>query len=248
MYSAIIVDDDKWALEDIRKSFRFGFWDFEVVGEYRNAEDALAMILREPPDLVISDIRMSKNSGLDMVRICREQGIHTLFVIVSGYDSFSYIQDAFRYGVFFYLLKPIEDQQVDELMQRIKTQLDMREVVKEKVYTNDSFGRALAYIDGNFTAPITLESVSNALFLNKNYLSQLFSKRLGITFTHYRNSLRIHYAKRLLREGEYNMTLLAEKVGFESLSQFSKVFKEIVGCSPLQYRQKISGQYTGGEV
>lgn len=120
MYRAMIVDDDKWAIEDIRKSFRFHDWGFEVVGEYNNAEDALAMILRAPPDLVISDIRMSKNSGLDMARICREQGVRTLFVIVSGYDSFSYVQDAFRYGVFFYLLKPIEDGQVCELMQRIR--------------------------------------------------------------------------------------------------------------------------------
>lgn len=240
MYRAMIVDDDKWAIEDIRKSFRFHDWGFEVVGEYNNAEDALAMILRAPPDLVISDIRMSKNSGLDMARICREQGVRTLFVIVSGYDSFSYVQDAFRYGVFFYLLKPIEDGQVCELMQRIRAQLDAREQPEEKVYTNDSFGKALIYIDGNFTAPITLESVANALYINKNYLSQLFSKRLGITFTHYRNSLRVHYAKQLIREGEHNMTLLAEKVGFESLSQFSKVFKQIEGSSPQQYRHGLA--------
>lgn len=234
MYRAVIVDDDKWALADIRQSFNFFHWGFEVAGEYQNADDALAAIAQSPPELVVSDIKMGEMSGLDLARRCREQGLQTVFIIVSGYDSFSYVQDAFRYGVFFYLLKPINDQQVAEVMGKVREKLEQQEGGKA-AYSDDTLGRALQHIDENCCEHLTLESLAAALFVNSSYLSQLISKGVGMPFVTYRNRQRMRRAKDLIDQGQHNVAILAEQVGFLSPGQFSKVFKQEEGISPHQY-------------
>lgn len=240
MYTVIIVDDDKWAIEDIKQSFRFHEWGFQIIGEHGCAETALEAIVRLQPDLVISDIKMSMMSGLEMIDACRVKGIHTRFVIVSGYDSFEYVQEAFKNNVYFYLLKPLEDQKVEELMGRVKLQLDKEQQETAVELKKDSLGMALDYINEHFAEPITLETVAEQAFINKAYLSQMISARLGVTFTHYKNSLRIRYAQQLIQEHDFvSMTEIAEKTGFNSSSQFSKVFRQHVHMSPQEYKRLL---------
>ncbi|MCI9142067.1 MAG: helix-turn-helix domain-containing protein [Lachnospiraceae bacterium] len=242
MYHVIIVDDDKWAIEDIKESFCFADWNFEITGEYGSAEEALPHILAEQPELVVTDIQMNRHSGLEMIRTCREQGMETLFILVSGYDDFNYVQDAFKYGVFFYLLKPIDDAKVHEVMEQLWEKLDKTSRLLSELHSPGTFEKAIAYIEKHYMEAITLESVAKALFINKNYLSQLISKRKGETFIQYRNRLRVDYAKRLIRMGNHNMTDVAASAGFEDASQFSRIFRQIAGESPTGYRARYQAR------
>lgn len=246
VYRAVIIDDDKWALEDIRQSFAFESHGFALAGMFANAEDALVAILRDPPDLIISDIRMRRNSGLDMVRILRENRIDSVVVLVSGYDDFAYAQAAFRYGVFDYLLKPIDDAQVQDLMRRIRAHTQERRASQAPAYTKDVIGEALQYIDAHYTRSLTLEELASVLHTNKNHLSQLISKRLGMPFTQYKNTLRIQLAKSRIQAGDTSLTDIAYSVGFDSLSRFSKVFKQLTGLSPQQYKKALTGSPRDG--
>ncbi|MDD3334298.1 MAG: response regulator [Eubacteriales bacterium] len=234
MYHAVIVDDDKWALADIRQSFRFSHWGFDVTGEYQNASDAFSFIEANPPDLVVSDIKMGEMSGLDLARKCHEHQFDPVFIIVSGYDSFAYVQDAFRYGVFFYLLKPIDDDQVAEVMEKAREKLDERSK-NRRVYSDDALGRALQYIDEHCCEHLTLDRLAAAMFMNPSYLSQLISKGVGIPFVSYRNKQRVEQAKALMAQGQHNVSILAENIGFVSPGQFFKVFKQETSMSPQQY-------------
>jgi len=218
MYKVILVDDDAWALEDIKASFGFEKYGFKVVGEYLNAEQSLVAILQEHPDVVITDIRMERISGLDMIRICRQQGIKSLFVILSGYDNFSYVQEAFRNNVFFYMLKPIDDEQAQDAMKRIIVDLDNRAVEKLRNYTNDILGSVLQYIDEHYCEALTLEDIANLFCINSSYLSDLFHKNLGITFTQYKNELRIQRAKQLMQTTQQSLLEIALNVGYENVN------------------------------
>ena len=241
LYRVILVDDDVWSREDIKTSFDFSRHGFEVIGEYSNAETGLAAILRDCPDLVVSDIRMGVSSGLDMLRLCRANNVNALFVLVSGYDSFAYVQEAFRYKAFYYLLKPLDDAQSQELLLRVRSHLILDAPSKAKTYSNDSFGKAMQYIDEHLETQFSLEEMANALYLNKNYLSDMFSKRLGQTFTQFRNAQRIDLAAHLIREGGKGLLDVAQLTGFDSASHFCKVFKQVMGVTPQQYRQTVSG-------
>lgn len=95
-----------------------------VVGEGKNGQEGLEMILHFHPDLVISDIRMPVMDGLAMVKEAREKGAACHFVILSGYSEFKYAQKAIRYGVEDYLLKPLAPEDVSGLLDKIEKEVE----------------------------------------------------------------------------------------------------------------------------
>lgn len=103
--------------------------------------------------------------------------------------------------------------------------------------TNIRIMEIVNYMNQNFPEGLSLESVGAAFQINPYYLSRLFRKVTGFTFIEYLNSLRIKEAQRLLRETDTKVITIANMVGFENQSHFGRVFKSIIGISPLQYRK-----------
>ncbi len=239
MRTVILIDDDIWALADMRETFHFDRYGFEIAGEYQSAEDAVSALERFRPDLVVSDICMSAGSGLDLAALCTEKYPDTVVILVSGHERFDFAQEAIRQGVFAYLLKPLLDSEVAQTMERLLKQLPDKKTGAANAAAPDTLiGRALSYIDAHYNVSLPLESVADALYVNKSYLSDLFSKTVGMTFTQYKNTVRIIHAKELIRKGGYSMTDIAQMTGFDSSSRFSKVFHQIEGLSPQQYLSK----------
>ncbi len=238
MRTVILIDDDVWALADMRETFHFDRYGFEIMGEYQSAEDAVCALEKYRPDLVVSDICMSAGSGLDLAALCTEKYPGTEVILVSGHERFDYAQEAIRQGVFAYLLKPLLDSEVAQTMERLVKQLPDKPDISGATAPDTLIGRAMSYIDEHYNASLPLESVADALYVNKSYLSDLFSKTVGMTFTQYKNMVRIHHAKELIRQGGFSMIEIAQMTGFDSSSRFSKVFHQIEGLSPQQYQNK----------
>lgn len=118
METVLIADDEKNIREGLKCILDWESLGFHICGEASNGEDALSSILQNNPSLVLLDIRMPKLTGIDIIRIAREQGYEGKFIILSGYSDFAYAQAAIRYGVDFYLTKPIDE---DELLSSIQT-------------------------------------------------------------------------------------------------------------------------------
>ena len=95
------------------------------------------------------------------------------------------------------------------------------------------------YINEHYGQHISLRSTAERFFISPYYLSRVYKKITGFTFVEYLNSVRIKEAQRLLRESALNITQIAEKTGYESITHFGRVFKDITGCSPLQYRKML---------
>lgn len=251
MYTVITVDDNPWILNDIRRTFDFEKNGFRIAGEYTSAEEALPVILETKPDLIISDIRMEEMSGLDMARHCRENGLESIIVLLSGYERFDYAQEALRYDVFEYLLKPIDDAQVQALMTRILEKMKQR-TRKEKTETatspGDPFSRIPAYMEAHYNEEITLNDIAAYAFLNRTYVSELFPRKTGMSFTRYRNTLRIRHACEMIEKDSGSLTEIALAVGYDNLSRFSRVFRQIRGISPQQYRKEHTARKYAGET
>lgn len=244
MRTVMLIDDDIWALADMRETFHFDRYGFEIAGEYRSAEDAVRALETRTPDLIVSDICMSAGSGLDLAALCAEKYPDTVIILVSGHERFDFAREAIRQGVFAYLLKPLLDSEVAATMERLLRQLPAGGTEPEKetpgIPAPDSLaGRAVSYIEAHYNVSLPLETVAGALYVNKNYLSDVFSKALGMTFTQYKNTVRIRHAKELIRKGGFSMTEIAQKTGFDSSSRFSKVFHQIEGVTPQQYQHSI---------
>ena len=98
--------------------------------------------------------------------------------------------------------------------------------------------RARQYIDKHLNQPLTLKTVSGVIGLSPTYFSAIFSQSEGIGFKDYVVRRRVEAAKGLLRNSNTEVGMISSYVGFSSQSHFGKIFKEIVGVSPLAYRNR----------
>lgn len=126
MYKVLIVDDEALIRDGLKCIIEWEDFGFSVCGEAGNGEDALSLILKQTPDLVLMDIRMPKLQGLDVVRLSREQGFEGKYIIISGYSDFKYAQEAIRYGVESYLTKPVDEDELSVALSKLKEALDAK--------------------------------------------------------------------------------------------------------------------------
>jgi len=120
----ILVDDEMFARKGLAGLIPWEKYGFEVAGEAEDGEEALEMIGRLSPDVVVTDIRMPVLDGLEMIREAQERGYRdTHFIIISGFGDFKYAQQAVRFGVQDYLLKPIDEYELIACLVRIGEQL-----------------------------------------------------------------------------------------------------------------------------
>ena len=124
MYQLLIVDDE----EDIRRGMARGIpwkeWGFEVAGQAENGEEAVRMIGETHPDVVLSDIRMPKMDGIELMQYLHENNPEIKIIILSGYNDVEYLNMAIRNQVTEYLLKPTDIDEFETLFHRLKTKLD----------------------------------------------------------------------------------------------------------------------------
>ncbi|MBB6730923.1 response regulator [Cohnella zeiphila] len=128
MYKVLLVDDEPFAIEGLELLIDWEKRGFRVEGACGNGEEAIRRIRLDPPDLVVTDIRMPVLDGFELIEGTRRMGNDsTLFVIASGYDDFEYARRAMRLGVTHYLTKPVVSEEADELLGRLENELRERE-------------------------------------------------------------------------------------------------------------------------
>ncbi len=110
MIRVIIADDEENVCQLIRGLIDWESLDMEIVGVAHNGVEALDMIKALSPDLMITDIRMPGYDGLEMIQHAKIINDNLDFIIISGYRHFEYAQNAIKYGVGDYLLKPIKKE------------------------------------------------------------------------------------------------------------------------------------------
>lgn len=124
MYTVVVADDE----EELRRALiRKVDWQqvgFEVVGEAENGVEALELVEKFEPDLLLTDIKMPYITGLELARQVREVRPTTQIAFLSGYDDFAYAQQAIQYNIISYLLKPISAAELTEELNKIRIKID----------------------------------------------------------------------------------------------------------------------------
>lgn len=98
----------------------------------------------------------------------------------------------------------------------------------------------LSFIDHNYTHDLSIKTLSDIACLSEFHFSRLFSTQVGESITKYIQHKRIDYAKELLQSTDFSITIISSEVGFNTLSNFNKTFKQIVRCTPISYRKENS--------
>lgn len=136
MYKVLFVDDEPMSIEVLKMIVDWEKLGFLPCGECNNGFDALREIEIHSPDLVITDIRMPVMDGLDLIDHIINKGIRKInFIILSGYSEFEYAKRAMQYGISHYILKPIVEEEVIEVLQDIRYLLDeqLRETENKRI-------------------------------------------------------------------------------------------------------------------
>ena len=163
MFKVFLVEDEKVVREGIRENVLWEQYGFHYTGDASDGELALPMIRKIQPDLLITDIKMPFMDGLSLIKLVRKELPKTKIVIISGYDDFSYAQQAIHLGVEQYLLKPIIKDKLVEML------IEMREKMQEERYQQQ-------YIE-NFK----LEAQEYENFSRRRFFEQIVTGGLSVS-------------------------------------------------------------------
>lgn len=127
MLNVLIVDDEPFIRQGLRLIVDWGAEGFDIVGEASDGTEALELLEYTRVDLIIADIQMPGMGGLQLLRRIREMGMDDIrFVILSGFREFGYAQTAMKYGCLAYLIKPINHDELLNLLRNISAQHEQR--------------------------------------------------------------------------------------------------------------------------
>jgi AraC-like DNA-binding protein len=177
-------------------------------------------------------IAMMRNDCSMYNLICREP---VNCYVQKSHDFFSMIETEVTVRDFFY--QTALDSMINTLL-RIKHADGSAAVKKEPVRRDLSpaIERALDYIDNNFSRSLTLNEVAEKSGMSKYHFCRVFKSKTGKSFTEYLNKKRIEAAKHLLTSRKVNVSEVCFAVGFNDLSYFTRVFKEVSGRKPSEFK------------
>ena len=139
MYNVLIADD---FLAFIKQMERFGFWKeqeyFCLKYKCSNGADALEICRNNKVDVVLTDIKMPKMNGIELLKEVAENDLCSAVILLSEYSEFEFARQGLRLGAFDYLVKPIEENQLKDIMMKLKGFLEQKENVKDK-YGSDEY-------------------------------------------------------------------------------------------------------------
>lgn len=238
----LLVDDEIMIREGFKRLFDWEAHDCQVVGEAADGMEALAKIDSLRPDIVIMDINIPIMNGLKVIQVSRVKHPRTAFVIVSGYDDFSFCQQALRLQITDYILKPVNYEEFGICIDNLKISLFEQKVAadtepenhEERVITGIT-----RYIQEHLEQEVSLSVLAEEFHLNSQYISQLFKNEIGVGFLAYLTNVRMEKAKKLLISTPLSIVEVADRVGYGDYRVFTKVFKKTEGITPSQYRREF---------
>ncbi len=247
----MIVDDDQVILNGIVSIIRKSEVKAEIITAF-DGIDAIEKLKGAGADLVITDISMPGMDGLELIKEAQARRYCGRYVILTGYDEFEFARQAIRYRVNDYLLKPINKEELIDIILKVEREMTGGGVPERKMALpdieacrvtvdpencSDRMKKILYYINDNYNLDISLNKIGNLFNLHPNYICSLFSQELGVTFLHYLDGFRIRKsAEMLLFDNRKVVREIAEASGFMNESHFYKVFKKRVGMTPGQFR------------
>lgn len=149
MLKVLIIDDEPNVRKGLKILIPWNENDFEICGESGDPDEGLKMIMSIKPDIVLIDIKMPGKLGIDIIREVREKGFNGKFIIISGYSNFEYAKDAIKYGVKSYILKPVDEDELIDIVLKLKEEIAQdRKLEKDKKIIEEDCIRNLL-LEGN---------------------------------------------------------------------------------------------------
>ena len=234
----LVADDEEIIRKNFIKRINRTQVNFDNIYDAGNGIEALSLFKENQIEVALLDINMPFLSGLELLERIHSISPNTVIVIISGYNKFEYAQEAIKFGVFRYLLKPVNSEEFNNVILEA-TELAVSHINLE----NDksmNFKKIMTLLKDNYkNSEYNLSLLSKQAGLSEGHTSRIIKKESGKTFSDLLTELRIEQAKKIIsREiAGVKMYEVAEAVGYSNQHYFSRVFKNVTGVSPKNFKQ-----------
>lgn len=168
MYKIVIADDEKIIRESLCNTVPWEDWGYEVVGVAQNGQEALELLEKFQPDVLLTDVRMPKMDGLQVASFINKNNLKIKVVISSGYNETAYLHEAIRSHVVAYLNKPINYELFEETFKELKLLLDEdRKKAKEDEELRRYLSESLPLMRESFFFDLLSGKIDPALIADK---------------------------------------------------------------------------------
>lgn len=247
-YEVIVAEDEELILNNIIRKIN-SHPAFHVTAVAQTGSLALELVEEKLPVLLVTDIRMPVMDGMELLTKTRELHPDMKFIIISGFSDFEYAREALHLKVYDYLLKPVSQNDIHEVLTRLQKELELEKDDYEN-YFSENFAHTAPekiadllheFIATHYQHPLNLSIIAQTMNYSQSYLTKIFLQKYDSTPIKYLNQIRLQKAcYLLLNSPELTINQIAELTGFEDQGYFSRTFKKAMGFSPLQYKKNHS--------
>ena len=254
----LLIDDEIVALNALKKRVDWVKYGFTEVCSAQGAQEARELLAKDTVDLVLCDIEMPGEDGLGLVEFIRSSWPDTECIMVTCHAEFDYIKRAMKFGVKDYILKPIDYEELDALLVQFSEnhrrqqdreklskiveraqELKGRETDPEGDSNEERLKAVRQYIEDHIQEKISVKDLADLIHINEQHLMRIFKRETGQSVLEYITKRRILIASNLLKDTDYSINFIADCVGCDNYSYFTKLFKRFTGYTPREYRMQF---------
>lgn len=250
MYKLILVDDEPMIAELLSSAYDWNSYGFDLVASFTSGEEVIKYMETHPVDVLITDVKMPKISGIDLAKYCCEQHPDVAVLLLSAHRDFEYARQALSYKVLDYLLKPINDESFAQSMQKLHDHLDAQERILNRpsdYSKNMIINEAVSYIRENYKENLTADMVAKHVMISPEYFGVYFKKHYGENFVDFLRKVRMEAALEFLKDDSLTVASISEMVGYKSTTHFYENFQNCYGQTPASYRKALKKKGTEKE-
>ncbi len=247
MIHAIIVDDEDLFVQYFKSLIVWEDYGISIVATAKNGRDALELCSKIKVDVCFIDINMPILDGIGFSKHIKNVKKHIEIILITGHNEFEYAKQAIKIGVLDYILKPVVEDELIDVLSVLIERYNERNNPKKHIVLPENTPKKLTrsmmlaqnakrLIDEKYLMPnITVSSIAESLYVNASYLRLVFKKEYDINILEYINDLRMKRAKELISSADTKLSDVAYTIGFNDAAYFSKCFKKFFGISPSEY-------------
>ncbi|MCD7898854.1 MAG: response regulator [Bacteroides sp.] len=250
-YRILIVEDDDEIRQYIKNEFRLEFH----ISECTNGKEALELIFREKPDLIISDIMMPEMDGMSLSKKIK-QNInlnHIPIILLTAKSKTEDRIEGLETGADAYLIKPFNTEllrttifNLIENRERLKSQASSEQIMEEKVVkisrkSHDELlmDKIMRIVNERLSDPgLNVETLAADVGMSRVHLHRKLKELTNQSAKNFIRNIRLKQAAILLTENNLTVSEVAYTTGFSNISHFSNSFKEFYGVSPKEYKEQ----------
>ena len=248
----LVVDYEFFARQGIMDGVNWDVLPYDEVFQAASYTEAVEILTRNQIDVVLCDIEMPDESGLELIAWVNENKPGTVSIILSCHDEFDFARQAVSLSCMEYILKPARYDVITDALRRAgekitgNHQKDLYEgygkmyvdnlVASKKEESGDVVENVADYINRHLEENLSVSVLANMVYVSPDHLTRSFKKRYKMTVREYILERRMKLAAELLKDKGLTITMVADFVGFGNYSYFTEQFKKYYGMTPRDYQ------------